>query len=432
MPTVKFLTLGCKVNQYETQVIREQFLSSGFKELNNGLPADICIINTCTVTKHADSDSLNIIRRTIRANPTAKVVVTGCLAQLDQDKIKDIEGVSLIIKNKDKEEILKFISRAPHQTHKSKNGISYFAGHTRAFLKIQGGCENFCSYCKVPLVRPGFKSEPVDNIVKQAKSLVKNGFKEIVLCGICLGAYGQDLSSDITIEDVIGQLEKIEGLLRIRLSSIEPKYVTDRLMNKMAQSPKLCRHLHIPLQSGDNEILEKMNRQYTAQDYLTLIQKIKRLIPGIAITTDVMVGFPGETEANFENTVKLIRKILPLKAHIFVYSAREGTLAFAKFRQDLSPKIVKERFERLRNIAEGLSLLYKKRFLNKKLSVLVEVKSKSKPQFWQGHTDNYLKVLFKSNNNLKNKLVVVKLEKIEQDYVLGKRIIGLISLKEAK
>jgi threonylcarbamoyladenosine tRNA methylthiotransferase MtaB len=187
----------------------------------------------------------------------------------------------------------------------------------------------------------------------------------------------------------------------------------------MAESKKICRHLHIPLQSGDDGVLEKMKRKYCAQDYLELIQKIKQRIPDIAITTDVMVGFPAETEDNFRNTVKLIKKIMPLKVHIFSYSARQGTLAFAKFRQNLDAKIAKERFAYLEKVAEGLSLKYKKRFLNRKLAVLVEGKAKSNAGFWQGYTDNYLKVLFKSRSNFKNKLVVVKLKEIEEDYILG-------------
>jgi threonylcarbamoyladenosine tRNA methylthiotransferase MtaB len=425
MKTIKFFTLGCKVNQYETQSLREQFLARGFKELSDGLPADICIINTCTVTHHADSGSLNIIRRAIRRNPGAKVIVTGCLTELDWEKIKAIKGVSYIVKNKDKENIASRLSRQFRHnelndpTSTTNRGISHFFGHTRAFLKIQDGCENFCSYCKVPLVRGSYHSQPIEKIFQEAKNLVKNGFKEIVLCGICLGAYGKDLAMDVDIADVIQRLQEIDGLLRIRLSSIEPKYITDSLINMMAESKKICRHLHIPLQSGDDGVLEKMKRKYCAQDYLELIQKIKQRIPDIAITTDVMVGFPAETEDNFRNTVKLIKKIMPLKVHIFSYSARQGTLAFAKFRQNLDAKIAKERFAYLEKVAEGLSLKYKKRFLNRKLAVLVEGKAKSNAGFWQGYTDNYLKVLFKSRSNFKNKLVVVKLKEIEEDYILG-------------
>jgi threonylcarbamoyladenosine tRNA methylthiotransferase MtaB len=419
MKTVKFLTLGCKVNQYDTQVIREQFLNSGFKELDNGSPADICIINTCTVTHRADSDSLNIIRRAIRKNPKAKIIVTGCLAEMDSDKIKAIKEVNLVVKNRDKQNILRLSGAFNKTADKRKQGISYFSAHARAFLKIQDGCNNFCSYCKVPLVRGFSRSRTIEQIVPEAINLVKNGFREIVLCGICLGAYGRDLNPKQDIVDLIQELENIPGLLRVRLSSIEANDVGDRLIKKLATSEKLCRHLHIPLQSGDDSILKKMNRTYSGRDYLELVQRIKKHIPEISITTDVMVGFPPETRDNFQNTVSLIKKILPSKVHIFSYSPRESTRAYTEFQQELDPKIIKERFQYLQKVSLASSLNYKKRFLNRTLPVLVEDKSKSGS--WQGYTDTYLRVLFKSNLELKNKLIPVKLKKIINDSIIAEQ-----------
>jgi threonylcarbamoyladenosine tRNA methylthiotransferase MtaB len=415
MKTIKFYTLGCKVNQYDTQLIREQFINSGFKELNNGLPADICIINTCTVTHRADSDSLNIIRRAIRQNPDSKIIVTGCLTEMDADKIKAIKGVSLVVKNSDKENIIRHIRQVNKSVKNVKKTISYFEGRSRAFIKIQDGCSNFCSYCKVPLVRGYSRSRPIEEIIQEATNLAKNGFKEIVLCGICLGAYGGGLKPKADIVDVIERLENITGLLRIRLSSIEVKDVTDRLIAKLASSKKLCRHLHIPLQSGDDSILKKMNRAYSGKDYLDLIGRIKSSIPKIAITTDVMVGFPEESEDNFQNTVRLIKKILPLKVHIFAYSRREGTQACAKFKQGLEPKIIKERSIYLKKVAESCSLDYKKRFISRIMPVLIEDKSES--GLWQGYTDNYIRVSFKSDLKIQNALIQVKLKKIIKDYV---------------
>jgi len=424
MGTIKFYTLGCKVNQYETQLIREQFIQAGFKELGDGQPADLYIINTCTVTHRADSASLNFIRRAKRENPKAKIIVTGCLAELDADKIKNACALSLIVKNKDKANICKDLSSFNSPTHEvtnsqTINGISYFKGRTRAFLKIQDGCDNFCSYCKVPLVRGRSRSKPVDEIVEEAKNLVKNGFKEIVLCGICLGAYGKDLNHQISLVDVIGALEKLAGLLRIRLSSIEAADVSDGLIDKMAESKNLCRHLHIPIQSGDGEILKKMNRRYCRDDYLNLIQRIKSLIPEIAITTDVLVGFPTETENNFQNTVGLIEEILPLKVHIFPYSRREGTPAASSFKDEISPIIIKERIQRLKNLSHSCATLYKKEFLNKDMDVLIEERLKDNPDFWEGYTDNYIRVLVKSSHNLKNQLINVSLKKIVKDSVLA-------------
>ena len=429
MKTVKFYTLGCKINQYDTQSIRERFIQAGFKELEDNQPANIYVINTCTVTHKADSDSLNVIRKAKRENPKAGILVTGCLTELDEDKIEKVGGITLILKNKDKEKIL-----ATSQTNK---GISYFKGHTRAFLKIQDGCNNFCSYCKVPKVRGPSRSKPLNQIIDEAARLVKNGFtpletigrqekdkmsltgfKEIVLCGICLGAYGRDLKPRINLVDVIEELEKIPGLLRIRLSSIEAGDISDELIDRIAKSKKLCPHLHIPFQSGDDEILKKMNRKITFEGYLNLIHRIKARIPEVGITTDVLVGFPQETEENFQNTIKLIIKVVPLKVHIFPYSPRSGTAA-SNFKDTLNPVIVKERILRLREISRNCSLIYRAEFLNKKMDVLIEARAKENREYWQGYAGNYIKVRVKSGLNLKNKLITLRLRKIGEDYIVA-------------
>ncbi len=410
MRTVKFYTLGCKANQYDTQSIRERFIQAGFKELEDSQPASVYVINTCTVTHRADSVSLNVIRKAKRENPKAKIIVTGCLAELDEDRIKKVGGISLIVKNKDKEKIL--------ATGQRDKGISYFKGHTRAFLKIQDGCNNSCSYCKVPKVRGPSRSKPLNKIIDEAARLTENGFKEIVLTGICLGAYGRDLSLKISLVNVTEALENLNGLLRIRLSSIEAGDISDELIGKMGQSQKICPHLHIPFQSGDNEILKKMNRRYAFEDYSNLIQRIKARIPEIAITTDIMVGFPRETEENFQNTIELIRQVMPLKVHIFPYSSRNGTAA-GNFKNTLNPVIVKERALRLREISRDCSLIYKNRFLNKKMDVLIEDRARENKGYWEGYTGNYIKVWFKSKLSLKNKLLLLQLKKIGEDYIMA-------------
>jgi len=425
MQTIKFYTLGCKVNQYDTQSIREQFISLGFKELASDERADVYVVNTCTVTHKADSESLRHIRKAKKENPHARIIVTGCLTELDSEKIKEEGIVDLNVKNKDKGRIAKLFYSMSEKDKEierdSKNsyiGISNFYGHTRAFLKIQEGCNNFCSYCKVPLVRGSSKSKPLDNIIKEAEKLAGAGFKEIVLIGICLGAYGQELKEKNGILRVIEALENIRGLLRIRLSSIEAGDVSDGLIKKIAESKKLCPHLHIPIQSGDDTILKKMHRNYTSNDYLNLIKKIKNRIPGIAITTDCLVGFPGETDENFKNTADLIRKIVPLRVHIFPYSKREGTPA-ANLGADLPSVIIKERAKQLKEAADKCSGEYRNKFLNTVMGVLIEGESKAAPGFLEGRTDNYLRVILKSGLNLKNKLIPVKLKKIETDWFLA-------------
>jgi threonylcarbamoyladenosine tRNA methylthiotransferase MtaB len=309
-----------------------------------------------------------------------------------------------LVKNRDKKNILKCFSAFSSQLSAlSLNGISSFVGHTRAFVKIQDGCDNFCSYCKVPLVRGRSASRPKEEIIAEVRRLVDNGFKEIVLTGICLGAY-HDLCG------LIGGLEKIKGLLRIRLSSIEAVDVSDSLINKMSKSDKLCRHLHIPIQSGDDEILKKMNRKYNRIQYLKLIKKIRRKIPGIAITTDVLVGFPGESEKNFSNTFDLIKRIAPLKVHIFPYSARLGTAA-AGFKGQVKAEIIKERIKRLKKLSDSCALSYARKFLGKTIPVLFEAEIENKLNCWQGYTDNYIQVRLKSSVNLKNCIKPVRLAK---------------------
>jgi threonylcarbamoyladenosine tRNA methylthiotransferase MtaB len=415
MKTVKFYTLGCKANQYDTQNIRERLLEAGLREVKDCRRADIYIINTCTVTHKADRESLYYIHRAYHENPKAKIIVTGCLVELDSRKIKEQDGLSLIVSNRAKNTIANRIAGEPLSKNK---GISFFEGHTRAFLKIQDGCNNFCSYCKVGLVRGKSRSKPVNEIIDEAKRLVQNGYKEIVLTGICLGSYGRDLKPEINLVRVIDELEKIDGLFRLRLSSIEGCDVSGDLIKRLSSGKKLCRHLHIPIQSGDDKILRRMNRKYLRRDYSGLFRRIKSAVPGIAITTDVLVGFPGENEHGFRNTVFLIRKILPLRVHIFPYSPREYTPAY-NFPDKVSSEVVKRRILRLKEIARESAYSYQKKFLGKKVEVLIEDKFKENPVFWQGYTDNYIKVLVKSEKNLGNQIIPLKIKKIVGDFVFA-------------
>jgi len=402
MKTIKLYTLGCKVNQYDTQCIKEKFLSQGFKECADLKKAGTCLINTCSVTSSADQKSRSLIRRCIKGNPSARIIVTGCLVEKDYLSLKEIPDIDLIV------------SRAFFP-----EGISNFSGHTRAFLKIQDGCNNFCAYCKVPLIRGRSRSKPLERVIAEAQQLVKNGFKEIVLSGICLGSYGKDLSPSADLVEAIEAIEKIEGIWRIRLSSIEVRDISRELIAKIAGSQKLCRHLHIPLQSGDNQVLKDMQRIYSREDYLLLIRRVRDQIPDIAITTDCLIGFPTESENHFQHTLETIKEILPLKVHIFPYSQREGTAAAKDFYRELKPEVVKERFYRLKKEAALLSLAYQEQFLHQELAVLMESRPKDGPCFWEGHSSNYLKVRVKSKKNLKNKLIYVRLKKITKDYILG-------------
>ncbi len=404
MKSIKFFTLGCKANQYDTQSIRERFLSKGFRNDLNGAKPDYFLINTCTVTSGADQKSRNIIRRCIQSNPKAKVIVTGCLVEKDWDSLADIPGISLVIKK----------SFFPE-------GISGFNQHTRAFLKIQDGCDNFCTYCKVALVRGKKRSKSIKQVLKEAKKLVACGFQEIVLTGICLGEYGKGLSPKKDLVDIINLLTKIEGLSRLRLSSIEAGDVSIKLIKCLASSKKLCRHLHIPIQSGDNGILKRMNRKYTSQKYLNLISMIKRHIPGVSITTDCLVGFPGETEENFNNTVNLVRKILPLKAHIFPYSMRPGTKA-ANFSELVDAKTINSHCAKLEKASKECRYEFMRGFIGKKVMLLIEGVAKKEIGYLEGLTDNYLKVRVPFKPGLNNKIVQVKLKHIAGDSFMGEYV----------
>jgi len=394
MKRIKFFTLGCKANQYDTQSIRERFLNKGFREVENARQTDYFLVNTCTVTSGADQKSRNIIRRCVNANPGSKVIVTGCLAEKDWQSLVNIKGIGLIVKK----------SFFPE-------GITRFNEHTRAFLKVQDGCSNFCTYCKVALVRGRQRSKNLKQVLKEVKGLVACGYKEVVLTGICLGAYGRDLLPENDLVDLILCLEEINGLSRIRLSSIEAGDVSLKLINCLRKSKKLCRHLHIPIQSGDDRILKRMNRKYTAGKYRRLITRIKHDIPGISITTDCLVGFPGETEENFKNTVNLVKMIMPLKAHIFPYSGRPGTLA-ANFKGLVDPELISDRCKRLENVAKECRNIFMQDFIGKKALVLIECAVKDDANFIEGLTDNYFKVRLPFKPGLKNKIVKASLKRI--------------------
>jgi len=401
MKTIKFSTLGCKVNQYDTQSIREAFLKRGFKEAAIGGACDLYLINTCTVTAAADKKSCNIIRHCIKKNPRSKVIVTGCMVKKDGGRLSRIKGVYLVISRR-------FFPER----------ISDFTNHTRAFLKVQDGCNNSCSYCKVPQARGSSRSRMPKEIIEEARRLAKKGFKEIVLTGICIGAYGRDLKIKADLVGLIKNLENIGGILRIRLSSIEAKDVSEELIEEISLSGKLCPHLHIPIQSGDDMILKLMNRRYSAGDYIDLVRKLRKKVPGIAVTTDILVGFPGEKRINFDNTIKLLKKIEPLKIHIFPYSRREGTAA-ARFIEEVPPQEVKRRVAELKDLGMHLTNNYMSRFNNKEKSVLIEAIVKDKSGYWEGFTDNYMQVIIRSDSCLKNRLIPLQLNKLTQGCFLA-------------
>jgi len=417
MKTFLVRTLGCKVNQYESELIRREFLSAGFKEAVDKT-ADVYIINTCTVTQKADNESRSLIHWAASLNPLGKIYVIGCCVDNNPGDLKAMPAVSGVLVNRQKGNLLKIV--LPRQPNASSSkvgsiGINRFKEHTRAFLKIQDGCNNYCSYCIIPKVRGRSQSRELSLIRKEARCLAENGYKEIVLCGICLGAYGRDLKPRLSLIKVIEALEKIPGLLRIRLSSIEASDVSDDLIRKLAGSKKFCRHLHIPFQSGDDKILKLMNRKLSSADYLDLIQKLRNAIPDIGITTDVMTGFPQEDKGSFKNTVNFLGQAKPSRIHVFPFSRRAGTLAF-NFSPQINREIVKERVRKLRVLGSRLSADFSEKFIGSNLSVLIEAKTDSKTGYYKGYSDNYVKVYIRDKRGVVgNSLIKARVIKIYKD-----------------
>jgi len=404
MTSFHIKTLGCKVNQYESQLIRENFLRQGYVEAEDLDNADICVVNTCTVTSTSDSKSYRLINRGIKKDKC--VVMTGCLAEDKDLDLSRLKGVKYIIKNKDKYRIPEIIEPSAVSLQPSAK-ISGLRGHTRVFVKIQDGCNNRCSYCKVRVVRGRSRSRPFKEIISECKGLIKSGTKEIVLTGICLGAYGRDISKDMDLSKLIAELCKIKGEWRLRLSSIEPKHVTTGLIAQLKKQKKLCRHLHIPFQSGDDHILKRMCRPYKRKDYLDIVNRLRAIDPDIAISTDMMVGFSGETEQMFQNTVAFINVVMPMRVHIFPFSRRKGTPAY-DLKDNIDILVKRDRERRLAGITKKLSHEFANKFIGKDVEVLVESK-KTKDGLLQGYTDRYIKVYIEGQDRLKGKLITHRL-----------------------
>lgn len=412
-------------------------MGAGFRECLTKDIADVYILNTCTVTERADRESRWWIGQFHKTNPKAKIVVTGCYAEMDSDNISFLPGIAHIVGNNEKNRIAEILngSDTPHAARRTQYElpaplkITDFKNHTKAFVKIQDGCENHCSYCKVPLVRGPLMSRPITDILEETSVLVEKGFKEIVLTGVCLGAWGEDSYTRAVLNDwaggkafslldVLMALDKVPGDFRIRLSSIEPKYVTEDLIDYISKNKRMCRHFHIPFQSGDDEILKKMKRPYTAGGYLALVEKVRARIEGAAITTDIMVGFPGESDMNFNNTLSFIKDVLPARTHIFTFSPRKGTHAY-EMSGALNKDILKKRYYKLETAAFMASYLYRSKFLGEALDILVETKRERSSGRLTGYSDNYIKALFEGPDSLMNRIIPIKIKDLNLTHTIG-------------
>ena len=412
-PTFIIKTLGCKVNQYETQGMRENLIRTGFEETCDEKNACFAIINSCTVTGKADKETRNLINGIYRKNPKCKIAIAGCYAESDRDRktLLAIHGVSFIVRNKEKFNIARIFDPTALVEKAEEKGIESLEGHERIFVKIQDGCNHKCSYCKVRLVRGESKSRTEEEIIEEIKNIIKNGYLEIVLTGICLGAWGRDLNNKKSLSKLLYKITNLEGNFRIRLSSIEPVYVTGDLLDVMSKSKKICKHLHIPLQSGDDSILKLMRRPYNAKQFLSVIKSARKKMNNIAITTDVIVGFPGEEDKNFANTLETIKSISPSRMHVFPYSKREGTEAYG-YKGMVDKKTIKKRAKFLRDLGCTLSKEFAKKFIKKEVDIIIENTRDKKTNLLLGYSGEYIRVLIDGPDTIKNSMQMAKILRV--------------------
>lgn len=429
MPSFAITTLGCKVNQYESDAIAQSLKNTGYNLSPGKTNADVCIINTCTVTHKASMQSRQAIRQAIRNNPGARVIVTGCYAQIEPEAIRGIKGVHEIIGHADKHRIPAIIICADQADEKDlpqpvsicrdislecdfqQIPVAAFGSRTRLFLKIQDGCNTFCSYCIVPYARGRSRSMPLENVLEYIHTIHQAGCREIVLTGVHLGAYGIDLSPPRDLLTLLNRIQEFSTINRVRLSSIEPLEITHDIIRLVAESERFCNHFHIPLQSGDDLVLKKMNRPYTRSFFRNLVLKIHELIPDAAIGVDILIGFPGETEAAFENTYSLIQELPVTYLHVFPFSSRAGTPA-SQYPHKVSSKIIKTRCEQMRALGNVKKSDFYKSFIGQKVEVLFESKRDSSTGYLKGLTSNYVPALAKGEDELKNTLVRVRMDSL--------------------
>lgn len=429
MKKVAFYTLGCKVNQYETEAMSELFSKNGYEVCDFESPADIYVINTCTVTGMSDRKSRQIIRRAKKANENAYIIVTGCYAQVAPDDVAKIDGVNLVLGAKEREKIIELLDKHTGEefyshrsdishTHEFEQlDISDYQDRTRAYIKVQEGCNQFCSYCIIPYARGPIRSRALSDVLEETKRLSKNGFTEITYVGIHIASYGLDLGN-CSLSDLLLSADKIDGIKRIRLSSIEPMTLNAEFIQKISGAKKLCHHFHLSLQSGYDETLKRMNRKYTTDEYFKIVSGLRKHFPDVSITTDIMVGFPGETDEEFSKTCAFLEKVAFSGAHIFQYSRRRGTPA-DKLPNQITPSTKAERSKIVKEITDKSKYEFMKKFIGTDKEVLFEQRQ---GKFFEGKTDNYMNVLVKTENDISGIYKKVHLKSIKNGSFIGEII----------
>ncbi len=424
--TVAFHTLGCKLNTYDTEWHREQFERAGYSVVTFGERADVTVVNTCTVTGQGAAQSRQMLRRAHRVSPDGLVIATGCYAQTDPDVIAEMPEVDLVVGTAEKTQLLDlindtcslgrtFVTRS-RATDFQDMDIMNFGGRSRAFVKVQEGCNEFCSFCIIPFARGRSRSRTIESTVSQVKRLVRSGYQEVVLTGVHIGDFGTDL--DVSFLDMLEAVDRIDELNRFRISSVEATFLTPEVIDFLASTSKFCRHLHVPLQSGDDGILTEMRRPYRSGFYADLLDRLVDRIPGIGIGADVMVGFPGESEQAHRNTVNLVERSPLVFLHVFPYSPRGNTPA-AKFGNQIDPVVKKQRGAELRKLSQSKVEAFQRRFLGESLDVLFEGRREAQSGLLQGVTDNYIRVFSPGPDSVKDSVQPVILSHIEAERVIG-------------
>lgn len=423
MKTVALITLGCKTNQYETNAMAQKFKEAGYRIVEENENPDIAIINTCTVTNISDRKSRQHLRKMKEENPGAIIVATGCYAQVAKEQLEKIEEIDLIIGNSEKKDIVKYVEQKISQVTEIANqkeytefGITTYTEKTRATIKIQDGCNNFCSYCLIPYARGRIRSREAKNIIEEVEQIAKKGIKEIVLTGIHIASYGKERNDGYMLIDLLEDLNKIDGIERIRLGSLEPTIVTEEFTNRLKKLEKICNQFHLSLQSGCNDTLKRMNRKYTIEEFEKVVEILRKNFEDVNLTTDIIVGFPGETDAEFEETYEFLEKIAFYKMHVFKYSKRDGTVA-SKMPNQVDGNIQEQRSKKLIELSNKNEKMYNEKYIDKELEVLFE---EQQDGVYVGHTKNYIIVKTKSDENLENKIVKVTGKQAIGNYIIAK------------
>ena len=437
---VAFLTLGCKTNQYETNGMIQKFIEAGYEICEIEENPDIYVVNTCTVTNMSDRKSRQALRKVKEKNSNTIVVACGCYAQVAKDVLKEMPEIDIVLGNKEKKDIVKYVEEYLKQQNKSgkqniinaadiskqkefdEYGCITYTEKTRATIKIQDGCNNFCTYCLIPYARGRIRSRSRENILEEVQNIAQKGIKEIVLTGIHIASYGKDSEENekcaeksYRLIDLLEDLNKIDGIERIRLGSLEPTIITEEFVQRLKKLDKICNHFHLSLQSGCDETLKRMNRKYSTAEFKKVTELLRNNFENVNLTTDIIVGFPGETEKEFETTYKFLKDISFYKMHVFKYSKRDGTLA-AKMPNQVDGKIQEERSKRLIKLSNNNQLNFNEKYIGKELDVLFEEKQ---GDFWVGHTKNYVVVKVKDEDNLENKILKVKAQSANFEEIFG-------------